>query len=104
MVDHTLKPSAKSDSEPNGSHAHHDLIALDRVIKSYKTPVGDFTALRGIDLHVKAGEFIAVIGKSGSGKSTLINMLTGIDRPSSGEVWVSDTPVHQLREGKIAQW
>lgn len=89
---------------PNGSESYSELIALDKVVKSYKTPVGDFIALRGIDLHVNAGEFIAVIGKSGSGKSTLINMLTGIDRPSSGEVWVGGTPVHQLKEGKIAQW
>jgi putative ABC transport system ATP-binding protein len=80
------------------------LIELRDVVKSYKTAVGDFIALRGVDLHVGAGEFVSVIGKSGSGKSTLINMLTGIDRPSSGEVWVADTAVHKLKEGQIAQW
>lgn len=88
----------------NGHELRLPLINLRNVVKSYKTPVGDFIALRGIDLTVKAGEFVAVIGKSGSGKSTLINMLTGIDRPTSGEVWIGNTPVHQLREGKIAQW
>jgi putative ABC transport system ATP-binding protein len=80
------------------------LIELRQVMKSYKTAVGDFTALRGVDLSVGAGEFVSVIGKSGSGKSTLINMLTGIDRPTSGEVWVADTAVHKLKEGQIAQW
>ena len=57
-----------------------------RLVKVFPTPAGDFTALKGIDLQVARGEFVAVIGKSGSGKSTLINMLTGIDRPTSGEI------------------
>jgi ABC-type lipoprotein export system ATPase subunit len=57
-----------------------------------------------VDLQVDRGEFVAVIGKSGSGKSTLINMITGIDRPTGGEVFVGDTPVHRLSEGKLAEW
>ena len=47
---------------------------------------------------------MAIIGKSGSGKSTLINMITGIDRPTSGEVLVGDVPVHTLSEGQMAAW
>ncbi|MCA9974704.1 MAG: ATP-binding cassette domain-containing protein, partial [Anaerolineales bacterium] len=50
---------------------------MKNVVKAYETPVGDFMALRGVDLQVDRGEFVAVIGKSGSGKTTLINMLTG---------------------------
>jgi putative ABC transport system ATP-binding protein len=50
------------------------------------------------------GEFVAVVGKSGSGKSTLLNVLTGIDRATSGEVWVDGTPVHALSEGRVAVW
>ncbi len=80
------------------------LIDLRNVIKAYKTPVGDFIALDGIDLEVDPGEFVAVVGKSGSGKSTLINMITGIDRPTSGDVIVSNTPVHTLKEGPMAEW
>jgi len=53
------------------------------VVKTYESAAGAFTALRGINLQVDTGEFIAVIGKSGSGKSTLLNMVTGIDRPTS---------------------
>lgn len=80
------------------------LIDLRNVVKSYATAAGEFTALRGINLRVDAGEFVAVVGKSGSGKSTLSNMITGIDRPTRGEVFISGTPVHTLRENQIASW
>jgi ABC-type lipoprotein export system ATPase subunit len=55
-------------------------------------------------MQITGGEFVGVIGKSGSGKSTLINMMTGIDRPTSGEVIIADTPVHTLSEGQTAVW
>jgi len=80
------------------------LIELEQVVKKYTTPVGEFTALKGIDLKINHGEFVAVLGKSGSGKSTLINMITGIDKPSSGSVFVKGTPVHALKEGAMAKW
>jgi putative ABC transport system ATP-binding protein len=80
------------------------LIDLTGVVKSYKTPAGEFQALKGVDLKIEAGEFVAVIGKSGSGKSTLSNMITGIDRPTQGEVVVVGTEVHKLRESQIAGW
>ena len=72
--------------------------------KVYKTPGGDFAALRDVDLSVAAGEFVAVVGRSGSGKTTLLNLLAGIDRPSSGEVWVAGTGVHEVREARLAAW
>ena len=81
-----------------------DAIALSAVRKVYVTEAGEFEALRGIDLRVASGEFVAVVGKSGSGKSTLINMIAGIDRPTGGEVWVAGTPVHALTENQIAVW
>ena len=80
------------------------LIDLRSIEKAYETEAGPFLALKGIDLKVKPGEFVAVVGKSGSGKSTLINMITGIDRPSHGEVVVRNTPIHTLTEGKMAEW
>ncbi|MEI6222595.1 MAG: ABC transporter ATP-binding protein [bacterium] len=80
------------------------LIDLRNLVKIFKTPAGAFRALDGVDLEVTHSEFLAVIGKSGSGKSTLINMITGIDRPTSGEVFVYGTPVHKLNEGQVAVW
>lgn len=89
----------------SGTHASSPaLIDLRGVVKSYATPAGDFQALKGIDLQIEPGEFVAIIGKSGSGKSTLSNMITGIDRPSQGEVVVAGTAVHKLHEGRIAGW
>ena len=80
------------------------LIEVRKVVKTFDTAAGKFTALKGVSLEVDSGEFVAVIGKSGSGKSTLVNMLTGIDRPTSGEVLIGNTPVHTLNEGQMAQW
>lgn len=92
-------------SQNDAAPAHaNTLITLRGVTKKYATPAGDFLALKGIDLAISAGEFVAVIGKSGSGKSTLSNMITGIDRPSAGEVIVAGVPVHRLSEGRIAEW
>lgn len=80
------------------------LIDLNAVSKSYQTDAGLFVALKGIDLHVEAGEFVAIIGKSGSGKTTLINMITGLDRPTSGEILVGGMAVEKLNENKLAAW
>ncbi len=79
-------------------------IDLKQVRKAYRTPAGDFPALKGIDLRVHKGEFVAVVGKSGAGKSTLINMVTGIDRPTSGQIQVGSHAVHEMSEDQIATW
>lgn len=80
------------------------LIDLRGVEKTYHTDAGDFVALKGIDLTIDHGEFVAVVGRSGSGKTTLINMLTGIDRPSGGSIYVAETAVHGLSESQLATW
>jgi putative ABC transport system ATP-binding protein len=79
-------------------------IELRDLTKIYASAAGAFTALRAVNLRVDRGEFVAVTGKSGSGKSTLINMITGIDRPTSGAVLIGDTAVHRLNEGQMAVW
>ncbi len=80
------------------------LIRLRGLVKSYRTHAGSFDALKGIDLNVQAGEFLAIIGRSGAGKTTLVNMITGVSHPSQGEVWMEDTPVHRLNEDQLALW
>ena len=86
------------------SNGEHPLIDLHEIDKFYKTAVGDFPALKKVDLHIQAGEFVSIIGKSGSGKSTLLNMITGIDRPSAGAVFVNGIAVHELNENRMARW
>jgi putative ABC transport system ATP-binding protein len=80
------------------------MISLQQVSKTYRTPAGKFSALKGIDLEIRPGEFVGVVGKSGSGKSTLLNMVAGIDRPSSGSVAVAGTEIHALSENSLAVW
>jgi putative ABC transport system ATP-binding protein len=80
------------------------IIRLVNVKKEYQTASSTFMALKGIHLEVQPGEFLGIIGKSGAGKTTLINMLTGVDHLTSGEVWVDGTPVHKLDENKLALW
>ena len=80
------------------------LIEIKNLRKVYQTPAGDFTAVNNIDVEVQKGEFVAIIGKSGSGKSTFINMITGIDRPTTGEIMVNKEPVHSFNESQMAAW
>jgi ABC-type lipoprotein export system ATPase subunit len=91
-------------TKPANGNGGHPMIDLRDIHKYYKTAIGDYHALKNIDLQINAGEFVSIIGKSGSGKSTLLNMITGIDRPSTGEVYVNDMAVHQLSENKMARW
>jgi putative ABC transport system ATP-binding protein len=74
------------------------------VVKTYETAAGPFIALKGITFDVQPGEFLAITGKSGSGKTTLINMISGTDHLTSGEVVVSETAIHKMNEGQLAQW
>jgi putative ABC transport system ATP-binding protein len=74
------------------------------IVKTFKTAEGDFTALNGVTTCFYPGEFVSIVGKSGSGKSTLVNMLTGIDHPTSGSVRVGDTAIHQLSENDMSRW
>src|SRR5574339_831769 len=84
--------------------AERSLIELRKVSKAYDVAAGKFLALKEVDVQADTGEFVAVVGKSGSGKSTLINMITGIDTPTSGEVFVASTAVHELDQEQLAVW
>jgi putative ABC transport system ATP-binding protein len=79
------------------------LIDLRNVVKTYYSLAGSMTALQGIDLQVFPGEFLIVTGKSGSGKTTLVNILTGLDRSTSGEIWVAGAALHRFSTEKAAK-
>ncbi len=106
MFGRKRKRNGSSDGPSNSGYrdGNSHLIECRDLVKTYHSAAGDFPALKEIDLAISAGEFVAVIGKSGSGKSTLVNMITGIDRPTSGQVLVGDTAVEKLSEGKLAEW
>ena len=80
------------------------LIDVRKLVKAFQTPAGELTVIRELDVEVQPGEFVAIIGKSGSGKSTFVNLLTGIDRPTSGEIHIAGAPIHAYTEGQLAAW
>jgi putative ABC transport system ATP-binding protein len=88
----------------SGHNGNGLVVDINNVIKRF--PVGDteITILKGISFEVKEGEFVSIVGPSGNGKSTLLNMITGIDRPSDGEVVVLGQQVHEMSENALARW
>jgi putative ABC transport system ATP-binding protein len=80
------------------------LVEMREIVKMFKTPAGEFTALNRVSVDFYPGEFVAIVGKSGSGKSTLANMITGIDHPTSGTVKVGGMFVHSLNESEMSIW
>jgi ABC-type lipoprotein export system ATPase subunit len=94
-------------SNGNDQHAGQRgevLIEMRNVVKTFKNAAGEFTALRGVDLDIRRGEFAAIVGKSGSGKSTLLNMITGIDHPTSGQVVIGGVDIYSLTESQRSLW
>jgi putative ABC transport system ATP-binding protein len=80
------------------------LVEVVEVVKSFKVGDGQVTILKGISFEVARGEFVSIVGPSGNGKSTLLNMITGIDRPSAGQVIVTGQEVHKMSENRLAAW
>jgi putative ABC transport system ATP-binding protein len=80
------------------------IIQINDVVKSFPVGDGEITILKGISFEVRDGEFMSIVGPSGNGKSTLLNMITGIDRPSSGEVIVTGREIHSMTENQLATW
>jgi putative ABC transport system ATP-binding protein len=80
------------------------VVQVKDVVKSFPVGDGEVTILKGLSFDVKDGEFVSIVGPSGNGKSTLLNMITGIDRPTDGEVIVTGKEVHKMSENKLAIW
>jgi putative ABC transport system ATP-binding protein len=88
----------------DGSNGTGPLVQVKEVIKTFPVGGGEVTVLKGISFDVKNGEFVTIVGPSGNGKSTLLNMITGIDRPTRGEVIVTGREVHRMSENQLAAW
>lgn len=94
----------KRTQNPETRPSPHPRIEVSRLHKAYFTTAGEVPALRGVDMQIWPGEFVAVHGRSGAGKSTLINMITGIDRPTSGEILIDGVSIHALPDDRLARW
>ncbi|MCK6626244.1 MAG: ABC transporter ATP-binding protein [Anaerolineae bacterium] len=80
------------------------IIQVNNVVKNFMVGGNEVTILKGISFEVNRGEFVSIVGPSGNGKSTLLNMITGIDRPSAGEITVTGQAVHRMSENQLAAW
>jgi hypothetical protein len=80
------------------------LIQIDNVSRRYVRGVDEVHALEKVSLSIQTGRFVAFMGPSGSGKSTLLNLVSGIDRPSDGEVFVAGACLNDLSEDELAHW
>ena len=91
---------------PIGEGDARDGIIVDvrNVAKRFPVADGEVTVLRDISFQIKQAEFVMIVGPSGSGKSTLLNLITGIDRPSEGDVEVADSRIDKMNEGQLAKW
>jgi len=95
VVDSVLKVESESQA----------MIELRGLVKRFSNAAGEFTVLKGVDLTIKRGEFVSIVGKSGSGKSTLLNMVTGIDHPTEGRVVVNGTDIYTgVSESRRSKW
>ena len=98
MINAIFRPKPGATTPPSAQ------IDLRQVVKVYNSLGGAVTALKGIDLQIAAGEFLVITGKSGSGKTTLVNMITGLDRATAGEIWIAGAPLHRFGPEKAASW
>jgi putative ABC transport system ATP-binding protein len=80
----------------------HSIVRVSGVTKIFKLRKHEVEALRGVDLEIHSGEYLSIMGPSGSGKSTLFNMIGGLDKPSSGKVFIDEVDIAQLDAYELA--
>lgn len=80
------------------------IIRMRGITKTFRSAAGEATVLKGVDVDILQGQFVSVVGRSGSGKSTLVNMITGIDRPTSGSVEIGGQHILHMPESDMAVW
>jgi ABC-type lipoprotein export system ATPase subunit len=79
-------------------------ITIRGLEKHYDTPTGPLEVLKGVDLDIEKGDFVAIIGPSGAGKTTLLNMITAVDKPNGGDVFVGGRSVTQTKQADLTKW
>jgi putative ABC transport system ATP-binding protein len=87
-----------------GHNGKSPIVKVEDVVKTFPIGDGEVTVLKGITFNVSSGEFVSIVGPSGNGKSTLLNMVTGIDRPTRGQVVVAGNTVNKMSEDALAHW
>jgi putative ABC transport system ATP-binding protein len=94
---------ANGNGNGNGN-GHESIVEVKDLVKTFPVGNSEITILKGISFSVANGEFVSIVGPSGNGKSTLLNMITGIDRPTQGEVRVTGNQVNKMSEDQLARW
>ncbi len=79
-----------------------EVVRLENVVKTYGEGETQVQALKGINLSIRRGEFVTIVGASGSGKSTLLHILGGLDRPSSGNVFIGDENIYNYKDNELS--
>lgn len=98
-----MRVDLKEDGSISIDRDTDDAISAQEIVKTYHQGDAVIRALRGIDLTVRAGEFLAVTGASGSGKSTLLHILGGLDRPDEGSVRLEGRAISELADEELAR-
>jgi len=80
-----------------------NILEIESATKEYVSDHSSFTALRGVDLKIKKGEFVSIVGPSGSGKSTLLHLLGCLDMPTTGEVYLDGMPISKMSGDELAE-
>ena len=88
----------------SSANGNNRLVQIVDLVKSFPVGGGEVTILKGLSFDVKQGEFVSIVGPSGNGKSTLLNMITGIDRPTAGQVIVTGLEINKMSENQLAAW
>ena len=79
-----------------------EILRVENLSKSYGKGEAEVKALQNVNLSINKGEFVAIVGPSGSGKSTLLHLLGGVDKPTSGNVFINDVDIYTLKEKDLA--
>ena len=79
-----------------------EILKVENLTKSYGSGEAKVDALKNVNLSIKKGEFVAIVGPRGSGKSTLLHLLGGVDRPTSGKVYINDVDIYNLKEKDLS--